>query len=266
MPTSLYGEAGEEYPDGVVVPSVSQTSMYGVTGEYTLPPEFLARFVTAYDLWLSLGNVGTIADYLEDIKGADGLPGADSTVPGPQGDPGVQGDPGPTGPPGADSTVPGPAGADSTVPGPQGDPGPTGPPGADSVVPGPQGDPGADGSDGVGVPVGGTTGQVLTKNSATDFDTSWATGGGGAGIAWDTVILPVSTPVMGEVTVIHTDASVTLSSTIIARFISSDDNELSDYLDDNIVVFATALSGQIQFDIIGNGLLVGPYTIQYGVS
>lgn len=31
------------------------------------------------------------------------------------------------------------------------------------------------------IPAGGTTGQVLTKTSATDYDTEWATGGGGGG-------------------------------------------------------------------------------------
>jgi len=39
--------------------------------------------------------------------------------------------------------------------------------GADSTVPGPAGD------DGVGIPVGGSTGQVLAKNSGTDYDTEW---------------------------------------------------------------------------------------------
>ena len=51
------------------------------------------------------------------LRGPQGNPGADSTVPGPQGNPG----------------------ADSTVPGPQG------PPGAPSQVPGPQGNPGLSG-------------------------------------------------------------------------------------------------------------------------
>lgn len=37
-------------------------------------------------------------------------------------------------------------------------------------APGPQGDPGPPG---VGVPTGGTTGQVLAKNTATDYDTGW---------------------------------------------------------------------------------------------
>jgi hypothetical protein len=39
------------------------------------------------------------------------------------------------------------------------------------VVPGPAG---ADGADAGGVPVGGTTGQALVKNSNTDYDTEWA--------------------------------------------------------------------------------------------
>ena len=48
---------------------------------------------------------------------------------------------------------------------------------------GPQGPPGADG---VGVPAGGAAGQVLTKDTATNFDTSWQTptGGGGGSLAW----------------------------------------------------------------------------------
>lgn len=62
-------------------------------------------------------------ELVDTIKGVDGLPGADSTVPGPQGDQG-------------------PPGADSTVPGPKGDQGDPGPPGADSTVPGPKGDQG----------------------------------------------------------------------------------------------------------------------------
>ena len=39
--------------------------------------------------------------------------------------------------------------------------------------PGLDGDPGADGADGVGIPSGGTSGQILSKASATDYDTSW---------------------------------------------------------------------------------------------
>jgi hypothetical protein len=45
---------------------------------------------------------------------------------------------------------------------------------------GPEGIQGPAGPAGTGVPSGGTTGQVLTKNSNTDFDTSWQNGGGGS--------------------------------------------------------------------------------------
>jgi len=52
--------------------------------------------------------------------------------------------------------------------GPQGPQGPTGPTGATGVK-------GATGATGQGVPAGGTTGQALTKNSATNYDTGWST-------------------------------------------------------------------------------------------
>lgn len=50
------------------------------------------------------------------------------------------------------------------------------------------GPPGEDGADGVGVPTGGETGQVLTKDSGTDYDTSWqdAPGSGGSGATLET--------------------------------------------------------------------------------
>jgi hypothetical protein len=40
---------------------------------------------------------------------------------------------------------------------------------------------GEQGIPGEGVPIGGTTGQVLAKASNTDYDTAWVTGGGGGG-------------------------------------------------------------------------------------
>lgn len=78
----------------------------------------------------------------------------------------------------------------ATVPGPEGPVGPEGPqgvpgtdgadgaPGADSTVPGPPG------ADGVGIPAGGSIGQVLKKNSATDYDTTWGSGSGGGVRYW----------------------------------------------------------------------------------
>ena len=38
---------------------------------------------------------------------------------------------------------------------------------------GPAGADGAPGSNGVGVPIGGTTGQILAKIDATDYNTQW---------------------------------------------------------------------------------------------
>lgn len=46
---------------------------------------------------------------------------------------------------------------------------------------------GAPGAAGVGVPTGGTTGQVLAKIDATDYNTQWVTGGGGGGGSGDVV-------------------------------------------------------------------------------
>lgn len=85
---------------------------------------------------------------------------------GPPGPAGPQGDPGPQGIPGAQGD-PGPQG----IPGVKGDTGDTGPAGAD-------GDPGP------GVAAGGTTDQLLAKNSNADYDTKWidAPEGGGASV------------------------------------------------------------------------------------
>jgi hypothetical protein len=48
---------------------------------------------------------------------------------------------------------------------------------------------GGGGTPGQGVPIGGTIGQVLTKNSSTNYDTYWATpSGGGGSVGIDPVI------------------------------------------------------------------------------
>jgi hypothetical protein len=53
---------------------------------------------------------------------------------------------------------------------------------------GPAGPTGPTGPAGPGVPAGGTTGQVLEKNSGTDYDTDWVTPtGGGGDVATDTL-------------------------------------------------------------------------------
>jgi hypothetical protein len=112
---------------------------------------------------------------------------------------GLQGPAGSTGPAGADGPA-GPTGAD----GPQGPQGPAGSTGAQGIkgdtgdtgpqgiqgIQGPAGPAGNDGATGAqgpagangqGVPAGGTTGQVLAKINATDFNTQWVTPSGGGG-------------------------------------------------------------------------------------
>ena len=60
------------------------------------------------------------------------------------------------------------------IQGPTGPMGPTGPAGAD----------GAPGSNGVGVPIGGTTGQILAKIDATDYNTQWVNPASGGASDW----------------------------------------------------------------------------------
>lgn len=64
---------------------------------------------------------------------------------------------------------------------------------------GPAGANGADGTDGEGVPVGGTTGQVLAKASNTDYDTEWVNQTGGGSSTLDGLTdVSVSAPGSGE--------------------------------------------------------------------
>ena len=88
------------------------------------------------------------------LQGPQG-PKGDIGLTGPQGIQGIKGDTGEQGPQG-----------------PKGDTGLTGPQGIQGV----KGDTGEQGPPGIqGVPVGGTTGQVLTKTSNVDFATTWTT-------------------------------------------------------------------------------------------
>jgi hypothetical protein len=82
----------------------------------------------------------------------------------------------------------GPAGEDGAAgpQGPQGIQGETGPQGVQGIQgeTGATGPAGSDGVDGEGVPVGGTSGQLLAKIDANDYNTEWVdapTGGGGGG-------------------------------------------------------------------------------------
>jgi hypothetical protein len=84
--------------------------------------------------------------------------------------------------------------------------GPTGPTG-------PAGPTGPTGAAGPGVPVGGTTGQVLEKNSGTDYDTIWATPTGGGGGGTGTIVIGYD-QITAAVTVTGTSESA--GTTVIA--------------------------------------------------
>lgn len=100
------------------------------------------------------------------IQGIQGETGATGPQ-GPQGIQGIQGEQGLKGDTG-DTGPQGPQG----IQGIQGETGPQGPQGIQGET-GPQGDTGDTGPAGPGVAAGGTTGQILVKNSATDYDTGW---------------------------------------------------------------------------------------------
>lgn len=94
------------------------------------------------------------------------LASGNTGVRGPEGPPGVTGGSGPQGEPGAEGPM-GPTGV-------KGDTGETGPPGNTGAT-GPQGPQGVKGDVGPsgGVPPGGAIGQVLAKETVTDYDTEW---------------------------------------------------------------------------------------------
>mgnify|MGYP003294594179 CR=1 FL=1 len=106
-------------------------------------------------------------------QGIQGIQG-ETGPQGPKGDQGIQGIQGETGPQGpkgdtGETGAQGPQGiqGETGATGPQGPKGDTG----DTGATGPQG---PAGPAGVGVPTGGVEGQLLIKDSNTDYDTSWA--------------------------------------------------------------------------------------------
>ena len=128
------------------------------------------------------GDKGDTGPRGEDFKYEDFTTEQLEALKGPQGE---QGPAGPKGDKGEAFTY-----ADFTeeqlaaLKGPKGDAGPTGEPGIPGE-PGPKGDKGdvgPKGDSGEGVPIGGTTGQVLKKKSNNDYDTEWADESGGSGL------------------------------------------------------------------------------------
>jgi hypothetical protein len=80
------------------------------------------------------------------------------------------------------------------------------------AVPGPQGATGANGTNGTngqGVPVGGTTGQVLRKVSGTNYDTEWAAAASGSGSVTSVALAGTGLSISGS--------PITTSGTITAN-------------------------------------------------
>ena len=74
---------------------------------------------------------------------------------------------------------------------------------------GPQGPAGSNGANGQGVPVGGTTGQVLRKASGTNYDTEWAAAASGSGSVTSVALAGTGLSISGS--------PVTTSGTITAN-------------------------------------------------
>ena len=103
---------------------------------------------SAYQVWLDLGNSGTEQDFINSLVGPKGDAGSNGTN-------------------GSDGLSAYQVWINLGNTGTEQD--------FINSLKGAQGDKGDAGSNGQGVAIGGTTGQVLTKNSNTDYDTSWTT-------------------------------------------------------------------------------------------
>lgn len=85
-----------------------------------------------------------------------------------------------------------------------------------SELTGPAGVDGADGTNGVGIPVGGTTGQILAKNSTTDYDTEWIDQTGGGGTLNDLTDVDTTGVTDGQVLTYDSSTSSWIPSTIVS--------------------------------------------------
>lgn len=166
-PTGAQGEIGPPGPQG-------QQGIPGAQGEQGVQGN---PGLTAYEVAVLNGYVGTEAEWLASLEGPQGPQGIQGEVgpqgiqgpiglTGPQGEVGPQGIQGETGPQGIQGEV-GPIG----LTGPQGE---IGPQGIQGEV-GPQGIQGETGATGPGVAAGGTAGQFLWKLSGANYDTGWRT-------------------------------------------------------------------------------------------
>lgn len=162
------GATGPQGPEGPAGPQ-GETGAAGAAGKDGVSPTAMVEQTGE--------NQATI--YVTDASGTTTAVLTGEAGPaGPAGPQGEKGDTGATGPAGPE----GPQGAT----GPQGPEGPAGPQGEKGDT-GATGETGATGPAGPGVAAGGTKGQVLTKKSATDYDTEWQDPSGGSVSVGDSI-------------------------------------------------------------------------------
>jgi hypothetical protein len=181
---------------------------------------------------------------IQGIQGERGLQG----LQGIQGERGLQGDPGIQG--------------ERGLQGFQGIQGERGLEGAQGIQgeTGLQGEQGIQGEPGQGVPVGGAAGTILAKTSGADFATEWVA-------PPLTVRAPITIPAPApafQIEAVHPDAAVSPASLIIASLVPNLYQDASDIAEMSCV--AVAETGQIRFTFTGHGLIVGPFTVKYGVA
>ena len=175
-------------PSQVVVTAITENSYEVTVTQPTAIDVYVSADAGPIGLTGPIGPTGATGPTgMTGATGPTGATGDASTVPGPTGPTGMTGATGPTGETGLTGST-GPTG----LTGPTGETGLTGPTGATGLtgptgetgLTGPTGSTGLTGStgpSGIGVPSGGSANQVLTKNSATDYDTIWADAGSSSG-------------------------------------------------------------------------------------
>lgn len=122
---------------------------------------------------------------------------------------------------------------------------------------GEDGDDGADGDDGVGVPTGGTTGQVLKKQSATNYHTAWEDEAGGSGGSTELTAVPATDQTASGITTQFT-ANEAQAFGDVVRLNSSGKAQIAKA---DVIANATALAmlidDEVEADATGHYLLIG---------
>jgi hypothetical protein len=111
---------------------------------------------------------------------------------------------------------------------------------------GPQGPAGSNGANGQGVPVGGTTGQVLRKASGTNYDTEWAAAASGSGSVTSVALAGTGLSISGS--------PITTSGTITANVVyGTTAGTAAEGNDSRFVVASTTTPAALGTAAVGTG-------------